>query len=249
MREQSYNIPQTFHMSLAEPVILAVIIPVLGIFLSTWLLIAKPIYVGVWVPIVILILCVLAIFQGMMMPTKMEFQDREIVINYLARKQTINVNDITNYFLDEEKAGRGAVSGTRSFVTLQLNAGKKVSFKNIKEGNQSLLESLEKYTGAKPAIRGVFNISYEKDGHMVQNKSDGLDSIVELSVQTEQLIQKLFDPSEQDEARQRLVKFGNDFYPDFYEKNKVEEYRLSALKKSKGNLKKLDKELAWLSPR
>jgi len=141
------------------------------------------------------------------------------------------------------------VSGSRSFVTLQLTTGGKINFKNIKEGNQPFLKSLESWTGLESTSKNDFIFHMSKEHPTVENISDDVILPVELSIKTEELIQKLFPPSEHDEIRQFLIKHGNDLYPEFLNKDQLEDIRLKALKKSRGNLKKLHVEIAWLSPK
>lgn len=237
MREQSANLPKTFHMGLAEPLIL-IVIPIFGIYLSVSLLLTNPMEVDLYIPILVLVFCIYAIFAGLVMPRKLVIYDKEIIVYYLVWKRTMNVSNIKSYTLEQGPQGRGG--GTRYFVTIHLNKGKKIRFKDIKKGNESLLRALEKWTGLKPLVDVESKIDDEEPGNLSGNDRE-FRPPEPLSELTEQLVQKIFPPDEQMEARQLLVnKCGNNIYAhEKRNKYELEALRFSALKLSKGNLKKL----------
>ena len=82
------------------------------------------------------------------MTRKLEIAGSELIISYLVSKRVIAREDIDSYFLDEQGINRR----TRAFVTIHLANGRRIKFKGIKEGNNSLLQALEGFTGFKPAV-------------------------------------------------------------------------------------------------
>lgn len=136
--------PQTFHMSLVEPIILLVL-SLLGISLSVGLYVTG---VGDVIKMILLLAFSLyGVFAALTMARKLEIAGSELIISYLLSKSAIAREDIDAYFLDEQGVNRR----TRSFVTIHLVNGRRIKFKAIKEGNASLLEALEDFTGFKPA--------------------------------------------------------------------------------------------------
>ena len=145
MQPQTKNFPQTFHMSLLEPVIVLVI-SVFGIILAVGLF-----WTGVGdliKTILLLLISVYGAFFGLAMTRKLEIARSELCISYLVSKRLIAREDIDAYFLDAQGINRR----TSSFVTIHLVNGQRVRFKGIKEGNDALLQALEAFTGLKQAM-------------------------------------------------------------------------------------------------
>jgi hypothetical protein len=137
--------PQTFHMSLVEPLVILVI-SLLGIALAMGLFWSG---IGDLIKTILLFLISVAgLVAGFSMIRKLEMAGSELVISYLVSKRVIAREDIDSYFLDEQGVNRR----TRSFVTVHLADGRRVRFKAVKEGNAALLQALESFTGLKPAV-------------------------------------------------------------------------------------------------
>lgn len=145
MQTSTRNFPQIFHMSLLEPLIILVI-SVLGMALA-----ADLFWTGagdVIQTILLLAISMYGAYVGLTMARKLEIAGSELVIRYLVSKRVIAREDIDAYFLDEQGINRR----TRTFVTIHLVNGQRIRFKGIKEGNDSLLQALEGFTGLKPAV-------------------------------------------------------------------------------------------------
>ena len=145
MQPQTKNFPQTFHMSLAEPMIVLVI-SVFGIILAVGLF-----WTGVGdliKTILLLLISMYGAFLGLTMTRKVEIAGSELLISYLVSKRLIAREDIDAYFLDAQGINRR----TSSLVTIHLVNGQRVRFKGIREGNDSLLRALEAFTGLKQAM-------------------------------------------------------------------------------------------------
>ena len=145
MQAPTKNSYQTFHMSLVEPLIIFVIsvlgiVTAIGIF---WLGIGDFIKT-----ILLLAISMYGAYVGLTMTRKLEVAGPELIISYLVSKRVIPREDIDAYFLDEQGINRR----TRALVTIHLMDGQRVRFKGIKEGNDSLLQALEGFTGLKPAV-------------------------------------------------------------------------------------------------
>ena len=144
MQTSTKSSPRIFHMRPVEPVIVLVlslsgILFAVGLFLNgvgdlykTILLFAFGIY---------------GIFVALTIPTQLEIAGSELIIRYLVLKYVVAREDIQSYFLNEQGVNRH----TREFVTLYLANSRRINFKNIQEGNPSLLRALEEFTGMKPA--------------------------------------------------------------------------------------------------
>jgi hypothetical protein len=82
------------------------------------------------------------------MTRKLELAGSALIISHLVSKRVIARKDIDAYFLDEQGVNRR----TRAFVTIHLVNGQRVRFQGVKEGNDSLLQALEDFTGLKQAV-------------------------------------------------------------------------------------------------
>jgi cbb3-type cytochrome oxidase subunit 3 len=132
-------------MSLVEP-IFVLVVSLLGITLAMSLFWAG---IGDLIKTVILFMISLAgLVVAFRMSRKLEIADSELTISHLVSKRVIAREDIDAYFLDEQGVNRR----TRAFVTIHLVNGQRVRFKGIKEGNDSLLQALEAFTGLKQAV-------------------------------------------------------------------------------------------------
>ena len=131
-------------MSLVEPLIILVL-SLFGVGLSVGLFIAG---VGDFIKtIVLLIISTCGLLVALTMTRKLEIRESELIISYLVSKRVIAREDIDLYFQDEQGVNRR----TRKFVTIHLVNGQRIKFKAIKEGNDSLLQALESFTGLKQA--------------------------------------------------------------------------------------------------
>ncbi|MGE5375273.1 MAG: hypothetical protein ACM3XO_09465 [Bacteroidota bacterium] len=145
MQQPNKNFPQTFHMSLVEPLVVFVI-SLLGIALAMGLFWSG---IGDLIKTFILFLISVAgLFVAFRMTRKLEIARTELIISHLVSKQVIAREDIDAYFLDEQGINRR----TRAFVTVHLVNGHRIKFKGIQEGNDALLQALESFTGLKPAM-------------------------------------------------------------------------------------------------
>jgi cbb3-type cytochrome oxidase subunit 3 len=136
---------RTFHMSLVEPTGMLVI-SLLGIAFAMGLFWSG---IGDLIKTIVLFLISLAgLVFAFRMTRKLEIADSELIISHLVTKRIIAREDIDAYFLDEQGWNRR----TRAFVTIHLVDGQRVRFKGIKEGNESLLQALESFTGLKQAV-------------------------------------------------------------------------------------------------
>lgn len=97
--------------------------------------------------IVLLIISMYGLYVALTMTRKLEIWESELIVNYLVSKRVIAREDIDAYFQDEQGINRR----TRKFVTIHLVNGQRIKFKAIKEGNDSLLQALERFTGIKQA--------------------------------------------------------------------------------------------------
>ncbi|MGE5463027.1 MAG: hypothetical protein ACM3PS_06720 [Syntrophothermus sp.] len=137
--------PQTFHMSLVEPLVILEI-SLLGIALAMGLFWSG---IGDLIKTIILFMISLAgLLVAFRMARKLEIGSTELVISYLVSKRVIAREDIDAYFLDEQGWNRR----TRAFVTIHLVNGQRVRFKGIQEGNDALLQALKAFTGFKQAV-------------------------------------------------------------------------------------------------
>ena len=145
MQPSTRNFSQTFHMSLVEPLVLLVI-SLLGVAFAMGLFWSG---IGDLIKTIILFLISLAgLVVAFRMTKKLEIADSELLISNLVSKRAIAREDIDAYYLDEQGWNRR----TRAFVTIHLVNGQRIKFKGIKEGNDSLLQALEGFTGVKPAV-------------------------------------------------------------------------------------------------
>lgn len=87
------------------------------------------------------------VFVALTMTRKLEIAGSELIISTLVSKRVIAREDVDAYFLDEQGFSRR----TLKLVTIHLVNGRRISFKRIREGNESLLLALEGFTGFKPA--------------------------------------------------------------------------------------------------
>jgi hypothetical protein len=144
MQAPTQSSPTTFHMRLVEP-LSVVVISVFGIALAVGLF-----WIGVGdliKTILLLVISMYGAFVGLTMTRKLEIAGSELIISPLVSKRVIAREDINAYFMDEQGINRR----TRAFVTIHLANGRRFKFKGIKEGNHSLLQALESFTGLKPA--------------------------------------------------------------------------------------------------
>lgn len=236
MQASTQGSPQTFQMSLVEPLIL-VLIPLSGIYLAVRLLLSRPMEVSFFLPILLLAFCIYGLYWGLTMPRKLEFRENEITIKYLDWKRTVIVSDIKSYSYDKERAGRR----TQYFLGIQLHQGRVIKLRDIKGGPRSLLQALEERTGLKPTIDlsdkpGEPAVEFEFHEHRPPEP---------LSPLTEKLVQKMFPPEEQMEVRQLLInECGNNVYAHGQENMYgLESLRFSALKLSRGDLKNLHRQV------
>jgi hypothetical protein len=144
MQSSTKNFSQTFHMSLAEPLVMLVI-SMLGLAFAMGLFWSG---IGDLIKTIVLFMISLAgLVFAFRMTRKLEISSSELIISHLVSKRVIAREDIDAYFLDEQGWNRR----TRAFVTIHLLNGQRVKFKGIKEGNDMLLQALEECTGLKPA--------------------------------------------------------------------------------------------------
>jgi hypothetical protein len=137
--------PQIFHMSLVEPLIV-LIISLFGISFAVDLFWTG---VGDFIKTILLFaISIYGLFVALTMTRKLEITGSELIISYLVSKRVIAREYIDSYFLDEQGINRR----TRAFVTIHMADGRRIKFKAIKEGNDSLLQALESFTGLKPAV-------------------------------------------------------------------------------------------------
>jgi len=135
---------QIFHMSLVEPLII-IVLSLCGVGLSAGFFIAG---VGDFIKtIVLLLISTCGLLVALTMTRKLEIRKSELIISYLVSKRVIAREDIDAYFQDEQGVNRR----TRKFVTIHLVNGQRIKFKAIKEGNDSLLQALEIFTGLEQA--------------------------------------------------------------------------------------------------
>jgi hypothetical protein len=145
METQTKHFPQTFHMSLVEP-LAVLIISLLGIAFAIGLFWSG---IGDLIKTIILFMISLAgLLLAFRITRKLEIARTELVISYLVSKRIIAREDIDAYFLDQQGWNRR----TRSFVTIHLVNGQRVRFKGVKEGNDALLQALEVFTCLKQAV-------------------------------------------------------------------------------------------------
>jgi hypothetical protein len=145
MQPSAKNHPQIFHMSLVEPLVV-LFISLFGITLAIGLFWSG---IGDLIKtIVLFLISVAGLLVAFRVAIKLEIADSELIISHLVSKRVIAREDIDAYFLDEQGVNRR----TRTFVTIHLINGQRVRFKGIKEGNDSLLQALEVFTGLKPAV-------------------------------------------------------------------------------------------------
>ncbi len=148
MQPSTKNFPQTFHMSLVEPMILLVI-SLLGITLAVGLFWSG---IGDLIKTIVLFMISLAgLVFAFRMTRKLEIANSELVISHLISKRVIAREDIDAYFLDEQGWNRR----TRAFVTIHLVNGQRIRFKGILEGNDALLQALESFTGLERATESA----------------------------------------------------------------------------------------------
>lgn len=138
------NLPNTFHMSLVEPIVVLVL-SLSGISLSVSLYVTGA--GDVIKMILLLVISLYGVFVALTMTRKLEIARSELIISYLLSKSAIAREEIDSYFLDEQ----GVNQRTRKFVTIHLANGRRIKFKAIQEGNDALLKALEDFTGFKPA--------------------------------------------------------------------------------------------------
>ena len=145
MQAPTKHSSQTFHMSLVEPLIIFML-SLFGVGLSVGLFMAG---VGDFIKtIVLLIISTFGLFVAFTMTRKLEFRESELIVSYLVSKRVIAREDIDAYFQDEQGINRR----TRKFVTIHLVNGQRIKFKAIREGNDTLLQALESFTGFKQAV-------------------------------------------------------------------------------------------------
>lgn len=145
MQTSTKNSPQTFHMSLVEPLVVLVI-SLLGIAFAMYLFWAG---IGDLIKTILLFMISLAgLLVAFRMTRKLEIAGSELIISHLVSRRVIAREDIDAYFLDEQGWNRR----TRDFVTIHLVNGQRVRFKGVKEGNDSLLRALEGFTGLPQAV-------------------------------------------------------------------------------------------------
>jgi hypothetical protein len=145
MEPQIKNSPQTFHMSLAEPLVVLAI-SLLGIAFAMYLFWSG---IGDLIKTIVLFMISLAgLLVAFRMTRKLEIARTELVISHLVSKRVIAKEDIDAFFLDEQGWNRR----TRALVTIHLVNGQRVHFKGLKEGNDALLQALEVFTGLKQAV-------------------------------------------------------------------------------------------------
>lgn len=145
MQTSTNDFPQTFHMSLVEP-LAVLVISLLGITFAFGLFWSG---IGDLIKtIVLFVLSVAGLVVSFRMTRKLEIAGSELIVSYLVSKRVIAREDIDAYFLDEQGVNRR----TRAFVTIHLVNGQRVRFKGVKEGNDSLLQALEGFTGLKQAV-------------------------------------------------------------------------------------------------
>jgi hypothetical protein len=169
----------------------------------------------------------------MTMPRKLEHRQSEIIISYFGWKRTINIADIKSYSFDKARSGKR----TRYFLAIQTQQGRMIKFRDIRGGPIHLLEALEQWTGFRPAV----DVSDRPEDPMTELEPEEHRPPEPLSELTEKLVQKMFPPEEQIEVRQLLInECGNNVYGHgIKDKYELESLRFSALKLSKGDLKKL----------
>lgn len=145
MQAPNKNSTQIFHMSLVEP-LLVLAISLFGIILAVVLFWSG---IGDFIKTIMLFLIsVSGLLVALTMTRKVEITGSELVISYLVTRHIIAREDIDAFFLDEQGINRR----TRKFVTIHLVNGRRVKFKGVKEGNQYLLQALERFTEFKPAV-------------------------------------------------------------------------------------------------
>jgi hypothetical protein len=144
MQPSTKNYSQTFHMSPAEPLVVLVV-SLLGIAVAMYLFWSG---IGDLIKTVVLfVLSVAGLFVAFRMTRKLELAGSELVISHLVSKRVIAREDVDAYFLDEQGWNRR----TQAFVTIHLVNGQRIRFKGVLEGNDALLQALERFTGLKPA--------------------------------------------------------------------------------------------------
>ena len=144
MQPSTKNFPQTFHMSLVEPLVVLVV-SLLGITMAMGLFWSG---IGDLIKTIILfVISVAGLVVAFRMTRKLEVARTELTICYLVSKRVIAREDIDAYFLDEQGFNRR----TQKLVTIHLVNGRRIKFKGVKEGNLVLLQALEGFTGFKPA--------------------------------------------------------------------------------------------------
>lgn len=132
-------------MSLVEPLTI-LLISLFGIGLAAGLFMEG---VGdFFKTILLLAFSLYGIVAALTMTRKLEIAGSELIIHSLISKRVIARQDVDAYSLDEQGLNRR----TRKFVTIYLVTGQRIKFKSIKEGNRSLLQALEAFTGLKPAV-------------------------------------------------------------------------------------------------
>jgi hypothetical protein len=232
MQAQNENSTQTFRMSLVEPLVL-ILIPLFGIYLSIRLLFSQPREVEIYVPLIMLAFSIYGLVSGLTMPRKLEHRGNEIIISYFGWKRTIGISDIKSYSYNKTRSGRH----TLYFLEIQTQQGRAIKLRDIQGGPVRLLDALEQWTGFTPTV----DLSDRPEDPMAQEEPEEHRPPEPLSELTEKLVQKMFPPEQQMEVRQLLInECGNNVYghgtKDKYE---LESLRFSALKLSRGDLKKL----------
>jgi hypothetical protein len=145
MQSSTKNVSQIFHMSLVEP-LFVLVISLFGVTLAMGLFWSG---IGDLIKTIILFLISVAgLVVAFRMTRKLEISGPELILSTLVSKRVIAREDIDAYFLDMQGINRR----TRAFVTIHLVNGQRVRFKGIKEGNDSLLQALEGFTGLKQAV-------------------------------------------------------------------------------------------------
>ena len=145
MQLSTKNSLQTFHMSLVEP-IFVLVISLLGVTFAMYLFWSG---IGDFIKtIVLFVISIAGLLLAFRMTRGLEIANSELIISRLVTKYVIAKEDIDAYFLDEQGVNRR----TRVFVTIHLVDGRRIKFKGIQEGNDSLMQALERFTGLKPAV-------------------------------------------------------------------------------------------------
>ncbi len=145
MQSSTKKLSETFHMSLVEPLVV-LFVSLGGVNLAMYLFWSG---IGDLIKtIVLFVMGVAGLFLAFRITRKLEIAGSELIISRLVSKYVIAKEDVDAYFLDEQGVNRR----TRAFVTIHLVDGRRIKFKGIREGNDALMQALERFTGIQPAV-------------------------------------------------------------------------------------------------